>query len=107
VESEVNNGGFSQYFQNSSERVGFVADALDLIDAPRTAVICRRAVKIAFPNGLPSSPDEVSSAATDFATDVEDTLSALDQEFFAYPNNLTDLLYAYISAHPDDFGPLA
>ena len=107
VESEVNNGGFSQYFQNSSETVGFVADALDLIDAPRTAGICRRAVKIAFPNGLPSSPDEVSSAATDLAPDVEDTLSALDQEFFAYPHNLTDLLYAYISAHPDDFGPLA
>jgi hypothetical protein len=107
VESEVNNGGFSQYFQNSSsETAGFVADAFDLIDAPRTAEICRRAVKTAFPNGLPSSPDEVSSAATDFAPDVEDALSALDQEFFAYPHNLTDLLFAYVSAHPDDFGPL-
>jgi hypothetical protein len=108
VESEVNNGGFSQYFQNSSsETAGFVADALDLIDAPRTAGICRRAVTVAFPNGLPSSPDEISSAATDLAPDVEEALSALDQEFFAYPHNLTDLLYAYVSAHPDDFGPLA
>jgi hypothetical protein len=108
VEAEVNNGGFSQYFRNSSsETAGFVADALDMIDAPRTAEICRRAVKTAFPNGLPSSPDEVSSAATDFAPDVEDALSALDQEFFAYPHDLTDLLYTYVCAHPEDFGPLA
>lgn len=108
VESEVNNGGFSQYFQNSSsETAGFVADALDLIDAPKTAEICRRAVTIAFPNGLPSSPNEISSAAMDLSPGVEEALSALDQEFFAYPHRLTDLLYAYVSAHPGDFGPLA
>lgn len=103
----MNNGGVSQYFQNSSsETAGFVADALDLIEAPITAGICRRAVLIAFPNGLPSSPDEISAAATDFAPEVEDALSELDQEFFAYPHNLTDLLYAYVSAHPDEFGSL-
>jgi hypothetical protein len=108
VESEVNNGGFSQYFQNSScETAGFVADALDLIEAPTTAGICRRAVMIAFPNGLPSSPDAVSAAAADFTPEVEDALSELDQEFFAYPHNLTELLYAYVAAHCDDFGPVA
>jgi hypothetical protein len=37
VESEVNNGGFSQYFQNlSSETAGFVGEALDTIGAPKT-----------------------------------------------------------------------
>ena len=45
VESEVNNGGFSQYFLNSScETAPFVAEALDTIGAPRTADICRRAI---------------------------------------------------------------
>lgn len=44
LESEVNNGGFSLYFQNAiDETVGFVAHALETIDAPTTADICRRA----------------------------------------------------------------
>jgi hypothetical protein len=52
VESEVNNGGFSQYFLNSSsETAGFVVEALETIDAPRTADICRRAIAAAFPDG--------------------------------------------------------
>jgi len=60
-ESEVNNGGFSQYFLNSSgETAGFVVEALETIGAPNTADICRRAIAIAFPDELPS--DSVRSA---------------------------------------------
>src|ERR1700719_2835462 len=63
VESEVNNGGFSQYFLNrSAETAAFVAEALDIIGAPRTAGICRRAIHCAFPAGLPSTPEAISSA---------------------------------------------
>ena len=52
VESEVNNGGFSQYFlNNSSETAAFVGEALDTIGAPSTADICRRAIATAFPMG--------------------------------------------------------
>jgi len=41
VESEVNNGGFSQYFVNSSkETAAFVVEALRTIGAPDTAAIC-------------------------------------------------------------------
>src|SRR5215469_18466024 len=65
LESEVNNGGFSQYFQNcSNETAGFVVDALHLIDAPQTAEICKRALMIAFPLGLPSSPSFRSMGIT-------------------------------------------
>jgi hypothetical protein len=43
IESEVNNGGFSQYFYNSSaESASFVVEALGTIGAPETADICRR-----------------------------------------------------------------
>src|SRR6185437_17005777 len=38
VESEVNNGGFSQYFSNdSAESASFVVQALETIGAPKTA----------------------------------------------------------------------
>jgi hypothetical protein len=107
VESEVNNGGFSQYFLNSSaETASFVAEALDSIGAPRTADICRRAVACAFPAGLPPAPEAISSAAADFPDEALDELGALDAEFFAYPHDLTDLLFAYVSAHPEEFGKL-
>ena len=107
LESEVNNGGFSQYFLNNScETAPFVAEALDSIGAPRTADICRRAITTAFPAGLPSSPDAISAAAAEFSDEVMENLGSLDNEFFAYPHNLTDLLFAFVSKHPEEFGEL-
>jgi len=49
VESEVNNGGFSQYFQNtSSETAPFVVEASKLLALPHRRY-CRRAIAVAFP----------------------------------------------------------
>ena len=107
VESEVNNGGFVQYFQNAScETAAFVAEALEVVGAPRTADICRRALVAAFPSGLPSTPDAISSAAAVFSGETLERLGTLDGEFIRYPNNLTDLLFAYVSQHPEEFGAL-
>jgi hypothetical protein len=108
VESEVNNGGFSQYFLSdfSCETVSFVAEALEIIGAPHTASICMRAIECAFPAGLPSTPNAISAAASDFSDDICEKLEVIDQEFFAYPHNLTDLLFAYASKHPETFGEL-
>ena len=107
VESEVNNGGFSQYFLNTScETAGFVVEALNTIGAPQTADICRRAIGSAFPEGLPADPDAISAAAVEFPDETEDELNALDGEFYQYPHNLTELLFAYVSKHPEEFGEL-
>jgi len=107
VESEVNNGGFSQYFLNSSaESASFVAEALETIGAPDTADICKRAITAAFPAGLPQSVEAIRSTAADFPDEVLAMLEPLDQEFFSYPHNLTDLLFAYVSEHPEEFGQL-
>ena len=107
VESEVNNGGFSQYFLNdSAETASFVAEALDSIGAPRTAEICRRAIICAFPAGLPDTPEGISAAAADFPDEILEALGIVDSEFFTYPHNLTDLLFSYVSAHPEEFGEL-
>lgn len=107
LESEVNNGGFSLYFQNSiDETAGFVAQALETIGAPTTADICRRAIAVALPNGLPADPEEIKLAASDFSEETEEKLDALDQEFFQYPHDLTNLLFAFVSKHPEEFGEL-
>jgi hypothetical protein len=107
VEAEVNNGGFSQYFCNdSAESASFVVEALETIGALQTAHICRRAIIVAFPQGLPSTVEAIRSAADALSRGTLDELETLDQEFMAYPHNLTDLLFAYVSAHPEEFGKL-
>lgn len=107
AESEINNGGFAQYFQNTScETAPFLVEAFGAIGAPRTADICRRAVAVAFPDGLPSTPDAIFAAAADFTDDTTEQLEALDTEFFQYPHNLTNLLFTFVSKHPEEFGPL-
>jgi hypothetical protein len=107
VEAEVNNGGFSQYFVNSScETASFVVEALNTIGAPKTANICKRAIASAFPAGLPPTPEDISSSAANFSDEILEKLETLDGEFFAYPHNLTDLLFAYVSKHPEEFGIL-
>ena len=107
LESEVNNGGFSQYFLNTScETASFISEALESIGAPKTADICRRAIAAAFPAGLPKNPEDISSAASDFSDEIREALEPLDNEFFEYPHNLTDLLFAYVSTHSEEFGEL-
>jgi hypothetical protein len=107
VESEVNNGGFSQYFSNSSgASAPFVVDALETIGAPKTASICKRAIASGFPAGLPRTPESIASAAANFSEDILERLEPFDQEFLSYPHNLTDLLFEYVSKHPEEFGTL-
>jgi hypothetical protein len=102
LESDVNDGGFSTYFQNgNTETVVFVVEALNIIGAPQTAEICRRAIECAFPEGLPST-----LSAENFSGKTLDQLSALDDLFYTYPHNLSELLFAYASAHPEEFGKL-
>jgi hypothetical protein len=107
LESEVNNGGFAQYFLNlSSETAGFVAEALETIGASSTSEICRQAIAAAFPDGLPLDIETISSEASNFSSETAEKLDALDNEFFQYPNDLTHLLFTYVAKHPEEFGEL-
>jgi Domain of unknown function (DUF4375) len=83
-----------------------VAEALETIGAPKTASICQRAIITAYPAGLPPTVETIRSVAADFPNEILDELELLDQEFFAYPHNVTDLLFVYASAHPEEFGTL-
>lgn len=107
LESEVNNGGFVQYFQNSSgETAPFAVQALESIGAPQTAGICERAIARAFSNGLPKTAEEIALAAQTIGSEAIEDLERLDAEFMAYPHDLTELLFDYVSKHPGEFGPV-
>jgi hypothetical protein len=105
LESEVNSGGFCQYFLNSSnETAHFLVEALGAIGASDTAEICKRAIDTAFPAGLPLDPNTIHESAERFPDETRDALDFLDREFFKYPNDLTELLYAHVAKHPEEFG---
>lgn len=107
LEMEVNNGGFTQFFFNDSrETAGFVVEALKSIGALQTAEICRQALAIAFPFGLPADLGLIRAMAADFSEETEGRLRELDDQFYEYPDPLTELLYTYVSAHPEEFGEL-
>ena len=108
LESQVYNGGFSQYFQNlhEPETAGFVVEALQKVGASDTADICRRSIADAFPGGLPLDLDALRSAASGFSPEIQHQLELLDHEFYQQPNDLSLLLFAFVSKHPAEFGKL-
>jgi hypothetical protein len=107
LESQVNNGGFLHYFQSADGHTDNVAPrALRTIGAAKCADIVDRALAVVSADGLPddrSSREQLIEALDDPSLGV---LEALDQEFFAYPDNLTDLLVEFVRAHPKTFGPV-
>ena len=63
-------------------------------------------IAAAFPSGLPNNLDSIRSAADNFSRNIQEELYALDKEFYAYPHDLVDLLFAYVKQNPDEFGTL-
>ena len=72
------------------------------------AVVWRsnRATATAFPSELPPTAEAIRSVATEFSDEILEKLELLDQEFFAYPQDLTDLLFAYVSKNLEEFGKM-
>lgn len=85
AEADINNGGFDQFFKNSSgARANELVAALETIGARRMASIVSEAQIVAL-HHLHSQPGEPVHA-----------LEALDAQFCAYPENLTRYLLAYV-----------
>ena len=98
LEGDVNNGGFCQYFYNSSGDTAFIVlEALDAIDAHQCAAIVKRALSV-FPSGLvPQDRGHREILLDRLPEAVLEPLEGLDQEFFVYPDNLTVLLHRYVT----------
>jgi hypothetical protein len=105
LESEVNNGGFAQYFENSTGEMALDTEAaLRAIGAHRAAGIVAKAVAV-FPGGAPPRDHDARQRLLDSVSDeARSAWENLDQEFFKYPDDLTSLLYAWVKAHPYEFG---
>lgn len=101
LEGEVNNGGFSQYFFNSS---GKYADETILIlkeiGAKYTSSLLEEAKKIYKSGPTNDGRDEPEVDLTDSQ---EEKLNELDNKFYEYKDNLNELQITYIKLHITDF----
>jgi hypothetical protein len=107
LESEVNNGGFSQYFWNASgATANFAPRALRVIGAAACAAIVERALQVVSRDPLPEDDDARSLLVDSLDEAANARLQSLDSEFFEYPDDLTALLFEFVRAHPEEFGPI-
>ena len=103
LESQVNNGGFDQYFRNSdSDIIAHAPTALRAIGASSCAGIVERAIEVISP--LQTTQEGRYGALDELGDEAQDRLAALDSEFYKYPDNLTELLFGFVSRHPEAFG---
>ena len=104
LENEVNNGGFFQFFDNSSGQfANEIAQAFTKIGAVKTAEICRKAVG-AFERELPVDWEKRRTLIDQIADDaVTNILDECDTAFYNYEENLEALNAAYIRKHIEHF----
>ena len=104
--AEVCNGGFDQYFINSTGDLAFEARAgFERIEAIKTAQLLDRVFK-AFPGGsVPRNRDDRIELLEGVDDDERDQLfESLDQEFYSLMDSeLYPRAGDYIRAHPEEF----
>ena len=110
LEGEIYNGGFDQYFSNTSGGYYSIAiDALEEIEAFRSLEIVQKASSILFGKRLPPENQEdrwrIMYANTrklsEFLTSRRRAteLERLDKQFWGDPDRLNDRLMAYAEKH--------
>ena len=103
-EIEVNNGGFAQYFYNSSGNyAGELENAFQKIGAVKLAEICRTAID-AFGVELPSDAEARRELLVKLKSDeIDNVLDECDTAFYQNEEDLNDLIYAYVLKNKADF----
>jgi Domain of unknown function (DUF4375) len=104
LEREINNGGFSQYFVNSSGDFPHeIIETLKTIGAERTANILQGAIS-QFPNKkVPENRDERIELVEEIEEVANEVRDDLDQKFYEYVDDLNSLNIDYIKKNKDYF----
>jgi hypothetical protein len=100
LEGEVNNGGFDQYYFNTSDDWAFdTPNALRTIGATQTAAIVEHGNAL-FGDSGPSPDSTVRQDQLDGLSEAsQNALNSLDDEFYRDTDNLSALLVAYLAKH--------
>ncbi len=104
LEREINNGGFNQYFCNSSgDNAHETILSLKTIGADKTASILQKAID-QFPNKtVPKDREERTEIVEQIEEAADEIWNELDQKFYEYEDDLNTLNIEYIKKHKDFF----
>jgi hypothetical protein len=104
LEREVNNGGFSQYFYNSSgEHANETITSLKAINADKTAQLLQHAID-QFPSGnVPKNRMERTKVLKTIEAKATPVFNTLDRQFYNYDDDLNTLNIEYIRKYKDQF----
>lgn len=103
LEREVNNGGYDQYFRNSRcEYAETVVHALEVIGADQAAAITLRAVNVVGLAPVSEMYDELFGPRCD---EITDALEPCDNKFYDVVVELTEPVWAFVSANGAAINP--
>ncbi|WP_282162143.1 DMP19 family protein [Ulvibacterium marinum] len=104
LEREINNGGFNQFYWNSSgDYANETAEALEKIGAKKTAGIVKKA-NSEFNNGIvPQDKDKRYAALEKIEEKARENWKNCNAQFYKYEDNITELLIAFVLNNHADF----
>ena len=104
LEREVNNGGFSQFFLNSSgDNAHETVLSLKAIGADKTADLLQKAID-QFPSKTVSKDrDKRTEIVEKIEETAEEVWNDLDQKFYEYEDDLNTLNIEYVRKHKEFF----
>lgn len=104
LETEINNGGFDQYYFNSSGNYAIDAPiALEEIGANRTAEIVKEANSVFPGSSPPRDRDERARILDQITEDIQEKWNELENRFFKYEDPLEVLQINYIKLNKNEF----
>ncbi len=103
LETEVNNGGFEQFFWNSDgEFANDAEQSLMKIGAENTSFIVRKAL-VALDEVLPTNQSERQNLLSQTDESVQKTLAECDCDFYNDTDYLEELSYRFVLKNENDF----
>lgn len=98
MEREVNNGGYYQFFLNTSEFAPILPSALERIGCPVASKIASDALAYLQLDGAPTVA-KVDAAFAQLGDEASADLGKLDDRYYDNPEPIADRLFAYIKAN--------
>jgi len=101
LEAQVNNGGYSQFFFNTTNQyISVIVPALLRIGCVKVAAITEEA--IAALGTPPLSDSQIQHAVCDYTDAAARTLSDCSNRFFDYPEPIEHMLFAFIKENKSE-----
>lgn len=104
LEREVNNGGFNQfYFNSSGDYAHETLDGLKTIGANKMADILAKANSVWPDQTVPKDRTERQEVQETIEEQADPVWGQCDDDFYEYPDDIAGLLLDYVKQHKSDF----